>query len=347
MWLSRGRELQMPMAIWTVMCVVPSAISLLFSPYYFLPQLILPIIIAGLPWAGFGVWRIYQARRLMGAGYRLPDLQYALQVYSAQRAEELSFQFGKGPTRLGRILRVLAYAGLTICGAAAALIVSYPEVSWIQVVFEVAGWMGAGSAVLGLAIPGRDMSRDRGLERRQRFWQGRFGRLMLKVAGVFQRPAAAPERALERPTELALGQAAGALFQALPEMARADLAGLPETIAKLSAQAAGFRKKWQEMEELRVDVRTNEIEAGAALEQARVTWKQRFDETVASLELLRLGLLRLHNGAGSVSGLATDLANARTMINRLRDLGAAQAEVERLAPESRAWSRESRVASQG
>jgi len=337
----------MPMGIWTVICLVPTMISLWFNPYFFFQQIILPIIIGVLPWAGFGIWRIYQARRLLAAGYRLPDLQYALQVYAAQRAEELSYQFGKGPTRFGRILRVIAYTGLTLCGVSAALMMSYPELGWIQVVFRFASWVGAGSAVLGLAIPGRDMSRDRALARRQRFWQGRFGQMMLKVAGVFQRPAVAPERALERPTELALGHAAEALFAALPAGSRQGLAGLPETIAKLSAQAAEFRKKWQEMEGLRLDVRTNEIEAGTALEQARVLWKVRFDETVAALESLRLGLLRLHNGAGSVSGLATDLAIARTMISRLRDLGAAQAEVERISPQSRVESRESSIPSEG
>ncbi|HKV76104.1 MAG TPA: hypothetical protein VJN95_16420, partial [Gemmatimonadales bacterium] len=57
-----------------------------------------------------------------------------------------------------------------------------------------------------------------------------------------------------------------------------------------------------------------------------------------------LGLLRLHNGAGSVSGLATDLANARTMINRLRELGAAQAEVEAISPETRDKRLESGIA---
>ncbi|HKV73309.1 MAG TPA: protein kinase, partial [Gemmatimonadales bacterium] len=333
-WLSRGRELHMPMAIWSVLVSIPALVGMAFSSYHYYPELLLPLLIASLPWMGYGAWRIYQARLLLGAGYGLHDLQYALQVYSAQRSEELSFQFGKGPTKLGRALRFLAYTGLITCGLAGIAIARNPAIIWIQTLFEVAGWVGAGSAVLGMAIPGRDMSRDRALERRQRFWQGRAGQWMLKVASIFQRPVAAPERALQRPTELALGHAAEALFAALPPAARQDLNGLPETIARLSAQAAEYRKKWQEMEGLRVDVRTNEIEAGAALEQARVIWKERFDETVAALESLRLGLLRLHNGAGSVSGLATDLANARTMINRLRELGAAQAEVEAISPET-------------
>ncbi len=347
MWLSRGRELHMPMGIWSVMVMVPTLLSLIYSGFYTSPQILLPTFIAALPWIGYGIWRVYQARLLLGAGYRLPDLQYALQVYSANRAEELSFQYGKGPTRLGKLLRKIAYGALFVCIAIGFVYTFDPrryEHPVLDVIFQIAAWIGAGTAVLGMAIPGRDLSRDRALERRQRFWNGRFGRMMLKVAGVFQRPVIAPERALERPTELALGQAAEALFAALPESARGDLTGLPETIARLSAQAAEYRKKWQEMEGLRVDVRTNEIEAGAALEQARVIWKERFDETVAALESLRLGLLRLHNGAGSVSGLATDLANARTMINRLRDLGAAQAEVEAISPETRDKRLESGIA---
>jgi len=183
-------------------------------------SLLLPFFIAFFPWVGFTTWRTYQARILMREGYRLPDLQYALQVHAARRAEELSFQYGKGPTRLGKVLRKIAYGGMFLCIALAIAyglsgsvdVYDYPILARI---FQIAAWASAGSAVLGLAIPGRDLSRDRLLESRQRFWQGRWGRLMLKAAGIFQKAPAAPERALNRPTELALGHAADALF-ALP-----------------------------------------------------------------------------------------------------------------------------------
>lgn len=336
MWLSRGQELKLAATVWTLIVMIPTIIQAMFAAQdHFAAPILLPMFIALFPWAGFGFWRAYQARRLLAAGYRLPDLQYALQVHSAQRAEELSFQYPNKPTLLGKALRKIAYGSLLVCVAIGLRYIfnqSRLDYPLLNQIFLFAAWAGAGSAVLGMAIPGRDMSRDRSLERRQRFWSSKAGQLMLRVAGAFQRRPTAPEHALNRPTELALGHAADALFAALPASAQADLSGLPETIANLSAQAAEFRKKLEQMDGLRADVRTNEIEAGTALEEARRIWKERFDGAVASLEALRLGLLRLHNGAGSVAGLATELANARTMINRLRDLGSAQAEVERISP---------------
>jgi hypothetical protein len=352
MWLTRGQELRFPMVSWTVMIAVPTIFEILFfsNNYRPLMALLLPFFIAFFPWLGFGFWRIYQARRLLREGYRLPDLQYALQIHAARRAEELHFQFGKGPTPLGRVLRRIAYGSMAVCAAIALRYVlaptHLPESPLLDLVFKIAVFTGAGSAALGLAIPGRDLSRDRMLERRQRFWNGRMGRWMLRVAGLMQRAPAAPERALDRPTELALGHAADALFQALPEAARRDLAGLPETIARLAAQAAEFRKRMEELDGLRGDVRTNELEAGDALDQARALWKERFTNTVGALETLRLGLLKVHNGIGNVQGLATDLANARTLVDRLHHRLAAQAEVEKISPESKVWSRESRVAGQ-
>ncbi|MEO8029611.1 MAG: serine/threonine-protein kinase [Gemmatimonadota bacterium] len=333
MWLARGQELKMPIAMWTTVVVIPTMVQMAMAGMYSIaPPILLPLFIALFPWVGFGTWRVYQARRLMAAGYRLTDLQYALQVHAAHRAEELSFQFGSGPSRLGKSLRVVAYSSLVVCIAMATAILRDPQIRLLHQIFPYVALLGAGAAVLGLAIPGRDMTRDRALERRQRFWNSRLGVLMLKLAGIFQKPATAPDRALNRPTELALGHAADALFLALPQAARDDLTGLPETIAKLSAQAVEFRKKTEELDGLRSDVRTNEVEAGAALEEARKLWRGRFDETVAALESLRLGLLRIHNGAGNVSVLATDLANANTMIKRLGRLGAAQAEVDRISP---------------
>jgi serine/threonine-protein kinase len=340
MWLTRGQELWLPMTAWTLLILLPTVAELLFSPYSSrtLTNVLLPVFIAVFPWLGFAFWRTYQARRLLSEGYRLPDLQYALQIHAARRAEELSFQFGKGPTRFGRLLRGLAFGGMAVCGAVLLLYGRYPDSVLLDMIFKVAAWTSAGSAVLGLAIPGRDLSRDRLLELRVRFWNGRLGRWMLKAASLFQGRVRAPERALERPTELALGHAAEVLYQALPEAARHDLAGLPETIARLSAQAAEFRQKMGELDGLRADVRTGEHEASAAFDQAQDLWKRRFSETVGALESLRLGLLKVHNGIGDVAGLATDLANARTMMDRLRYLGGAQAEVEKISPSTSAAS---------
>jgi chromosome segregation ATPase len=155
---------------------------------------------------------------------------------------------------------------------------------------------------------------------------------MIGLAGWRLKPAGAPEQAVHRPTELALGHAAELLYEALPPATRRELEGLPETIAQLSARAAELRQRVEELDGVRGDVHTREGEARMALEEARALWRGQFTETVGALETLRLGLLRLHNGAGAVSALATDLAHARTRMEDLRRLLAAQAEVEQLSP---------------
>jgi len=335
MWLHRGQALKLPLALWTLMSGLP-AFAILVAASVRSGTKLLPVLITlvtfWVPWAGYGAWRLYQARRLLAAGYGLPDIQYALSVYSAQRAEELAFEYGKGPTPLGRLLRKLTFGSALACAALIPLIARFPELTVLQTVFMGVMWTALGGALLGMVIPGRDLREDRAVVWRGRVWRSALGRWMIGLAGWRLKPAGAPEQAVNRPTELALGHAAELLYEALPPATRRELEGLPETIAQLSARAAELRQRVEELDGVRGDVHTREGEARMALEEARALWRGQFTETVGALETLRLGLLRLHNGAGAVSALATDLAHARTRMEDLRRLLAAQAEVEQLSP---------------
>jgi len=335
MWLHRGAALKIPLAVWSLVTAVPTLIAALvftirgnsqFGP------LLLSFVSALLPWVGFTAWRLYQARRLLAAGYGLADIQYALTVHSAQRAEELAFEYGKGPTPLGRLLRKVTFTAAVTCLGLVPLIGRYPEFTPFQTIFMAAMWTSLGGACLGLVLPGRDLRVDRAVAWRQRIWRSALGRWMIGVAGWGLHSTGVPEQVIHRPTELALGHAAALLYEALPPATRGELEGLPETIVQLSARAAELRQRVEELDAVRGDVTTREGEARAALEEARTLWRRQFTETVGALETLRLGLLRLHNGAGAVSALATDLAQAKTRMEDLRRLLAAQAEVERISP---------------
>src|SRR3989442_12355409 len=66
-----------------------------------------------------------------------------------------------------------------------------------------------------------------------RFWGGPVGRRLFRVASIGLRIATP---AANRPTELALGSVAEALFHALPRETRRALGDLPEVIKALEAR---------------------------------------------------------------------------------------------------------------
>jgi hypothetical protein len=334
MWLHRGQALKVPLALWTVMTAIPTLAVMLFvaQERSAVGPALMTAAMAALPWTGYAVWRLYQARRLLAAGYGLSDIQYALAVYSGQRAEELAFEYGKGPTPLGRALRKFTFASGIGCFVLLPLMAKFPDAEIFETGFAAAAYATLGGALLGMVVPGRDLREDRAVAWRLRVWRSALGRWMIGAAGWRLRPTGAPEQAVHRPTELALGHAADLLYEALPAASRQELDGLPETIALLTARAAELRQRVEELDGLRGDLQTRDAEARGALDEARTLWRGQFTETVGALESLRLGLLRLHNGAGAVASLATDLAHARTRMAALSRLLAAQADVERISP---------------
>ncbi len=146
-------------------------------------------------------------------------------------------------------------------------------------------------------------------------------------------PRGAPEQAVHRPTELALGHAATVLYRALSDPQRRDLGELPNTIERLAEQAARMRQRVEELDDL-LDAAEASRENGQTdgratdLRQAKEVWQQRLSKTVASLETIRLGLLRLHSGSEGVASVTTDLDLAREMAEHLERLLQARSEVE-------------------
>ncbi|MBK6423811.1 MAG: hypothetical protein IPF77_16675 [Gemmatimonadetes bacterium] len=136
----------------------------------------------------------------------------------------------------------------------------------------------------------------------------------------------APERAARwgrvfRATEVALGVAASELFAALPAATRAQLAGLPATVAALEARAQEARA---ELEQLAARARAGDAAVLAARQRAR----RRTADSVAALEGVRLDLLRLHANASDLAPLTTLLEAARQLGEEAGRLADAQREVD-------------------
>ena len=119
----------------------------------------------------------------------------------------------------------------------------------------------------------------------QRVWAGRFGRWFFKVAGAGIKPPERPALPSADRTELVLGRSVGEAYDLLTREQRSAARDLPDVVSRLEVRAAGLRARGNSGPEL-----TN---------------------TVAALENLRLALLRLSAGAGSVQDLTAQLERAR------------------------------------
>jgi hypothetical protein len=167
-----------------------------------------------------------------------------------------------------------------------------------------------------------------------------IGKGLLKLAGWRLKRRGAPEQTLHRPTEVALGEAAEALFKALPAPQRRDLKELPGQIRFLSGQAQEMRRKLESLDDLIAQAAPDTLfgersqaggDGGAAeLQEARDLWAGRLRETVSLLESLRVGLLKLHAGSAVPDSLTADLEAAQDLRERLGLLAESQGEVERL-----------------
>jgi len=136
-----------------------------------------------------------------------------------------------------------------------------------------------------------------------RVWAGRFGRWFFGVAGVGIKPPEKPALPSNDATEFVLGRAVVHVYDALPPADRKRLGDVPEVVHQLERQAAKLRAR-------------------------RATGEQ-LTETVAALENVRLALLRLRAGVGSINDLTVHLERAREIGERIdRELDARR-EVDR------------------
>jgi len=234
------------------------------------------------------VWEVRRLRRLLGAGYRREDLLHGLTLETERRREEQEYAEGSDggggrSTRWERLMSRKAYAslGLAVLAAVASFFVPYPAVLGV---FGVFGLSCAAAVATGLAAHAAGRGRL-GFEEEThlRFWDGRIGRWLFKLAGIGLKRAPTVLSA-DRPTEVALGLAAIELFEALPKETRQQLGDLPGVVRGLEERVRRLRGNGRE---------------------------GRLGEALGALEAIRVDLLRLHGGIGTVDGLTADLSAAR------------------------------------
>ena len=130
-----------------------------------------------------------RVRRLLRAGYGWRDLTDALRAELTHRREELAFLYGHGPTRLERVLRGVTYACLAAAVGMVGAVLDTPELNHMAGISTAFAVVSACAILAALVARRRtDLRTDPRTERRLRFWSGRLGGWLFKLAGLHLAP---------------------------------------------------------------------------------------------------------------------------------------------------------------
>jgi eukaryotic-like serine/threonine-protein kinase len=279
-----------------------------------------------LPLIPMSVFHLRKSYQTLSAGYTLRDLRAALAIWQQERRDELAYESSEEEPRWARWMRSAAYV-LVPSLAYAFFFHRFPNTlaSKIFIVTVVGGsiaTVGLGSA-LGVRFFSAGLRSKLIGAIRSTFWNSSLGAWAAKLLTPGKRKSVAD---LDyRPTEMALGVAAEELYKALPREYREHVPDLPIVVERLEAHAAAARARVEE-----IDAMAAMGSIPAELATARDRAKRKLAESVASLETIRLDLLRLHGGASDLRSITTVLDAARDLGDQLERLNEAQKDVERI-----------------
>jgi serine/threonine-protein kinase len=304
---------------------------------------------------------INRARRLLKSGYGPEEMSIAFKGEVERAREEGAFEFGEKPSLYERIVRGISGVGLGVAALSTIGLVTFPgpipEALWLTLACSLT--VGAGTGLLAFLR----LQRRRGIDAQLRswLWRSRLGDLAFAIAGLGLKSVPDSAATTYRPTELAIGMAADRLFEGLPRELRRSLSDLPDVVRRLEGDAQKMRLRIDALNETLAEVTNIEpsSQSLAAAPQpsgsqrvgrqreglkhellaARDATQQRLADSVAALERIRLSLLRLQGGTGSVAGLTEDLAAARHVASNMDEILAAQREVESLLTDETRRSR--------
>jgi serine/threonine-protein kinase len=141
-----------------------------------------------------------------------------------------------------------------------------------------------------------------------------------------------------RPTEMVISTSAARLFEQLPKETRKTLAGLPGTLTELESHSRTLRQQVDDLDGVLAEIGDDPATAGhearakvrAEVKVTRDQAEARLRETVAALEAIRVGLLRMHAGERLLQNVTTELEAAKGLSDEMSDLLEGHREVERL-----------------
>lgn len=285
---------------------------------------------------------VRMARRLLSSGFTLDDGTAALLRDVERREEEYRFQVGKRVTWIDRVLRVLKFGGLGVALPAFPWMI-LADGAMLPSVIAVASFNTGVIASLFQEVRARARGDVMG-ERWLRFWKGRLGKGFFRLGSLKLKRVAPSVSGLHRPTEVVIGLEADRLFEELPTETRRSLKGLPDTVKALEDDAQAMRRQVAEMDAVLAEIGDDDPSRPSAGERARVRTsveatrdeaRKKLREAVAALETIRLGLLCMHAGSGTVESLTMELDAAQGLSDDMDKLLEGHREVERILEERR------------
>jgi eukaryotic-like serine/threonine-protein kinase len=286
--------------------------------------LVAVLVMVGIP---VGVM-LKRLRTLARLGYGPDDIIAGARVLFDRRREEFQYEFG-----VERSVRekLFGFWPLFLAGGVAAVIAAKAGLSP-----NVLGPLGGVSIYAGI-ISGVVSSKWSRLRRGtssvlMKLADSRLGRGLARIAAFRLGTRVIPAN---RPTELAIAMTAEGLYNDLPKETRRALGDVPEVLHGLENHARAARVRIEQLDKAIGDAQGG---AGRAadreealvkdLRAARTAAESRLGDVVTALESLRLDLLRLRAGAGSVDSITTDLEAARELGESADRLLASAREVE-------------------
>ena len=276
----------------------------------------------------------WHARRIVRLGFGQHDVDYAFQMELERSREERAFEYGTRASLMERL-----WQGVALVGVTGGIVAMSFGAGFLGSLGGLMFMIGGLSAIFVIIRAQRRT--DWGGRFWHKFWKGKIGGWILRHAGRFGSKAL-PQGVTHRPTALALGMAAEQLYEDLPRETRKQLKDLPDVVRRLETDAQNMRARLEDLQEALSDVGLRagaSTEAGiggrhdrivADLTRERDLVQQRLKDAVAALETIRLNLLRLHAGSGSVHSLTTDLGLARALASEIDAQADGYREVEAL-----------------
>ena len=294
--------------------------------------------------AGFTVapigYLIHAARRLSMLGFGQQDLAPAFKSEIEQNREEHAVEYSRKVSTLDKLLLEAARASIVVfVPSFAALILSafqYAPVSsitrvWMALLTGVTKYASIAMAISGsIYLTRLQTRRDVETPFWSRVWQGRLGTFAFKVARRLARNRLPGAAMTHRATELSLGMAAENLFEGLPKETRRQLGDVLPLIHRLQSDAQQLRERYEELKEaIAMAGDAAALSEYDGVRDDRDAIHAKLAEAVGALETIRLNLLRLHAGSGTVEGLTTHIGLAFAVSEEVERMLAAKDEVER------------------
>jgi eukaryotic-like serine/threonine-protein kinase len=259
---------------------------------------------------------VYRLRKLLRVGYGLEDIIAALRASFERHREEFLYENGGEPSTRERLLTFVGASGLVIGGAGVIAAIAGPH-QLMRFAVPV-GFVGLYVGLFSTAFSSRWRRLRLGTGSLwSKMWSGPVGKQLAQLASINL-----GDRAVlaDRPTEMAIAMSAEAMFATFPKELRESLGDVPKVLHDLEAHARAIRSRIEDLDASLAEAQRGPTRAVATdrqdalvadLTAAREHAQARLEQIVTALENLRLDLLRLRAGGGSVEGITLDLATAR------------------------------------